>query len=206
MKKKILAFAGVFALGATLLTGCDEPKTYKDGTYTGKSDVVEEGEDSDFGGYGEVTITIEDGKITDCVFTTYKADGTVKDENYGVYVEEEPEEETEGETDGETEESGNDSEETSEDAEGEETAEGESEEGAEEDAEEEERDEPFEDKAAEDWYSDAQFAVAAAEEYARQLVDTGNIREVDVITGATYNYNMFVEAVNNALEQAVVEE
>jgi major membrane immunogen (membrane-anchored lipoprotein) len=50
---------------------------YRDGVYTGKS-----GED-DTGAWGEVTVTIEDGKVGGCEFVTRQKDGTVKDENYG---------------------------------------------------------------------------------------------------------------------------
>ena len=44
-----------------------------------------EDEDGDEGGdgYGVVTITVKDNVITDCEFTTYMTDGTVKDEEYG---------------------------------------------------------------------------------------------------------------------------
>lgn len=53
-----------------------------------------------------------------------------------------------------------------------------------------------------DYYSKAQKAVAAVPEYAAQLVETGSLDEIDAISGATVNYNSFVEAVKNALAQA----
>ena len=53
-----------------------------------------------------------------------------------------------------------------------------------------------------DYYSKAQKAVAAAEEYASMLVEYGSLDEIDAISGATVNYNSFVEAVENALAQA----
>jgi major membrane immunogen (membrane-anchored lipoprotein) len=56
--------------------GCGNP-VYKDGTYTGRSGV----DDQD--AFGEVTLTIAGGKITDCRFVTRQKDGSIKDENYG---------------------------------------------------------------------------------------------------------------------------
>jgi major membrane immunogen (membrane-anchored lipoprotein) len=50
---------------------------YPDGTYTGKSSEDEKG------AYGEVTIVIEGGNVTDCAYVTWQKDGTIKDENYG---------------------------------------------------------------------------------------------------------------------------
>jgi major membrane immunogen (membrane-anchored lipoprotein) len=50
---------------------------YKDGEYSASS-----GKD-DTGAYAEVTLTIRDGKVADCVFLTRQKDGSVKDENYG---------------------------------------------------------------------------------------------------------------------------
>ena len=84
MKKKAIALLLAASLAA--LTGCGSA-SYKDGTYTAQSEVYEalEDEEGDEGGdgYGVVTITIKDNVITDCEFTTYMTDGTVKDENYG---------------------------------------------------------------------------------------------------------------------------
>ena len=53
-----------------------------------------------------------------------------------------------------------------------------------------------------DYYSKAQKAVAAVDEYASMLVEYGSLDEIDAISGATVNYNSFVEAVENALAQA----
>ena len=73
------------ALAACMLTGCSGKKvSYKDGTYEAQSSVFENDDGTDDGnGYGVVTVTIEDGKISDCTFITYEADGTLKDEDYG---------------------------------------------------------------------------------------------------------------------------
>jgi major membrane immunogen (membrane-anchored lipoprotein) len=73
-----LGRAALGLLAALLLTGCAaDPPTYKDGVYTGVS-----GED-DRGAYGEVTVTIASGRVTECRFVTWQADGSIKDEDYG---------------------------------------------------------------------------------------------------------------------------
>ena len=59
-----------------LIVGC-EKRVYKDGVYVGKSGV------DDTGAWGEVTITIEDGRVKDCQFITRQKDGTIKGEDYG---------------------------------------------------------------------------------------------------------------------------
>jgi major membrane immunogen (membrane-anchored lipoprotein) len=69
-------FFAVLLAPAMLMTGCGK-QSYANGSYTGKS-----GPD-DHGAFGEVTLTITEGKIIDCVFVTRQKDGSVKDENYG---------------------------------------------------------------------------------------------------------------------------
>lgn len=84
MKKK--ATAMVLALTAAMLcTACGGSANYADGTYTAQSGIYESLEEDEEGGegYGEVTITVKDNVITDCKFTTYMPDGTIKDEEYG---------------------------------------------------------------------------------------------------------------------------
>ncbi len=81
ISKKFLALTVMCTVAAMSLTGCGTSKSYNDGTYTGKSSVYENDGEGD--GYGEVSITIEGGKITECEFNTYEADGTLKDEDYG---------------------------------------------------------------------------------------------------------------------------
>jgi major membrane immunogen (membrane-anchored lipoprotein) len=71
-----LALILAAALFGGALSGCGSP-SYKDGVFSGKS-----GED-DTGAWGEVTLTVGDGKIRECRFVTWQKDGTVKDENYG---------------------------------------------------------------------------------------------------------------------------
>ena len=82
MKKNIAALMS--ALLALSLCACGD-KNYKDGTYTARSsEYVNEDQGSDEGnGYGEVEITIKDGKISACTFKTYEIDATPKDGNYG---------------------------------------------------------------------------------------------------------------------------
>ncbi|MDR3216870.1 MAG: FMN-binding protein [Clostridiaceae bacterium] len=80
MKKgmKLFAVAVSVLLLAVAVAACsEETKSYNDGTFVGVS-----GKD-DKGAYGEVTITIEEGTVTDCKFVTWQEDGSIKDENYG---------------------------------------------------------------------------------------------------------------------------
>lgn len=147
MKRRIgaLLISSVISMG--LLTGCGSSNvTYKDGVYTGQSSIYESDDGTDNGnGYGEVTITIENGTISDCTYFTYEEDGTLKDEDYG-------------KEDGRI--------------------------------------------ANKDYYNKAQKANAACAEYANMLIANGQLDGIDAISGATINYNEFVEAVENALSQA----
>ena len=56
--------------------------------------------------------------------------------------------------------------------------------------------------ANKDYYNKAQKANAACAEYANMLISSGSLDDVDAISGATINYNEFVEAVENALAEA----
>lgn len=56
--------------------------------------------------------------------------------------------------------------------------------------------------ANKDYYNKAQKANAARDQYAAMLVANGSLDGIDAISGATINYNEFVEAVENALSQA----
>ncbi|MDO4536986.1 MAG: FMN-binding protein [Coriobacteriales bacterium] len=53
-----------------------------------------------------------------------------------------------------------------------------------------------------DYYNKAQKALAANPIYCQQLVDTGMLEGVDVVSGATISYGEFQEAVQYALDQA----
>ena len=145
--KKILTTLILTLLLPASITACGKEVSYADGTYTGRSEVYESEDGSDNGnGYGEVTITIKDGAISDCVYLTYEVDVSLKDENYGM-------------EDGRI--------------------------------------------ANKDFYNKAQKANAACAEYAQMLVQNGRLDGIDAISGATINYNEFVEAVENALAGAV---
>lgn len=56
--------------------------------------------------------------------------------------------------------------------------------------------------ANKDFYNKAQKAMAACDKYAAALVASGDISQVDAISGATVNYSEFQEAVKAALKQA----
>jgi major membrane immunogen (membrane-anchored lipoprotein) len=58
------------------LAGCGKTVLY-DGVYSDRSEA------DDSGAYGEVQLTIAEGKITDCRFVTWQKDGTIKDADYG---------------------------------------------------------------------------------------------------------------------------
>ena len=79
--------AGFAALGLTACGGGSKASggaaagTYKDGTYTGESSVLEAHVDGD--GYGIITVTVENGAITAATFEAFQPDGTPKDSNYG---------------------------------------------------------------------------------------------------------------------------
>jgi major membrane immunogen (membrane-anchored lipoprotein) len=81
IKRKIFSSLCTLAVlavlfAAALLTNC-KGSAYKDGVWSGKSGV------DDTGAWGEITITIEQGKVALCVFITRQKDGTVKAEDYG---------------------------------------------------------------------------------------------------------------------------
>ncbi|MBR0163160.1 MAG: FMN-binding protein [Lachnospiraceae bacterium] len=56
--------------------------------------------------------------------------------------------------------------------------------------------------ANQDFFNKAQKATSACEEYARMLLESGTLNGVDTISGATINYNAFLEATEEALRQA----
>ena len=144
--KKVFAFLLSAVLIASAFAGCgNSNRTYKDGTYTGKSAVISGDEEGNGNGYGEVTITIKDNVITACEFKTYEEDGTLKGEDYGM-------------VDGEI--------------------------------------------KNQDYYNKAQKAIKGSEEYAKNIVNKINPEDVDSISGATYSYNQFTDAVFDALDKA----
>ncbi|MBP3870586.1 MAG: FMN-binding protein [Faecalicoccus sp.] len=58
------------------------------------------------------------------------------------------------------------------------------------------------DVANRDYYNKAQKALAACDQYAQMLVENGSLDGIDAISGASINYDEFVEAVTAALNQA----
>ena len=84
-KLSVLAVSALLACFALAACGGDSSSAtanLKDGTYTAQSSVYE-GDDQGGSGYGVITITVTDGKISQAEFLTYEPDGTLKDENYG---------------------------------------------------------------------------------------------------------------------------
>jgi major membrane immunogen (membrane-anchored lipoprotein) len=74
MKKNSKSIVAYFC--CFLLAACGG-SNLKDGVFAGSSSA------DDTGAWGEISITIERGKVADCVFITRQKDGTVKAENYG---------------------------------------------------------------------------------------------------------------------------
>ena len=59
-----------------VMAGC-AASGLKDGVYAGASGA------DDTGAWGEISVTVRDGKIAACAFSTRQKDGTVKGEDYG---------------------------------------------------------------------------------------------------------------------------
>ncbi|MDR3356971.1 MAG: FMN-binding protein [Spirochaetaceae bacterium] len=78
MKKAASVFLRLLlcAMLTGALASCAK-KTYRDGVYFGKSGPDEKG------AWGEVTVTIKDGRVSDCAFLTRQKDGSVKGGDYG---------------------------------------------------------------------------------------------------------------------------
>jgi major membrane immunogen (membrane-anchored lipoprotein) len=133
--KTIRLFVCVLCLA---VSGC-AAASLKDGVYEGASGA------DDTGAWGEISVTVRDGKVAGCVFVTRQKDGTVKGADYG-------------------------------------TINGEI--------------------ANADFYAKAQLAVRAMEQYAKEFTETGNLDQVEAVSGATVSYNQFLEAAERALEKA----
>jgi major membrane immunogen (membrane-anchored lipoprotein) len=81
VKRKLFSAGCTLALltavcAAALLADCGGA-AYRDGAWSGKSGA------DDTGAWGEITVTIEQGRVAGCVFITRQKDGTVKAEDYG---------------------------------------------------------------------------------------------------------------------------
>lgn len=81
ISKLVFSFFLLLIIGS--LFSCSGKVIYKNGTYSGKSQLAQENGKISANGYGLVTITIKDNKIIDCSFLTYEADGRLKDSDYG---------------------------------------------------------------------------------------------------------------------------
>ena len=69
--------AGLFLCVVCLvMAGCGKA-SLKDGVYEGSSGPDESG------AWGEVNVTVREGKVAACAFITREKDGTIKGENYG---------------------------------------------------------------------------------------------------------------------------
>ena len=148
MKTKVKRVLYLLLCGIMILSlaSCGGEKIYLDGTFEGQSQLYEGEDDGSAAGYGVVSITIKDNVITECEYSTYEPDGTLKDSEYG-------------KQNGEV--------------------------------------------ANQDFYNKAQRAVQACTKYAEQLVEVGDAKKVDAISGATVSYNEFQEAVEDALNKAL---
>ena len=66
----------IILLVAAILANC-KGSSYQDGVYEGSSGV------DDKGAWGEISVTVREGKVAACTFITRQKDGTVKGEDYG---------------------------------------------------------------------------------------------------------------------------
>lgn len=57
-------------------------------------------------------------------------------------------------------------------------------------------------KYSDEWFKTAQTAVKGTMTYPEQLLANQNVKEVDVVTGATFSYGRFIEVVDLALKSA----
>lgn len=147
--KKIICVLSL-SLFFSLLTACTKKgddsisekheKIYIDGIYSARSSIKD-----DWGGFAEVKITIQDGKITECKFYAYDKNKTLKDENYG-------------KADGVI--------------------------------------------KNEEVYKTAQKSIELSGQYEKQLIDTQELNKVETVSGATFSYTLFKNAVEIALKQA----
>lgn len=70
------------------------------------------------------------------------------------------------------------------------------------DKEGKEKGEDYGKEAGEDGYKTAQMTLEASQKYGKDLKEKGSVEEVTAISGATQSYNQFLEAANDAVNQA----
>lgn len=65
-----------------------------------------------------------------------------------------------------------------------------------------EKGEDYGKEAGEEGHKTAQMTLEASQGYGQELTEKGSVEEVEAVTGATQSYNQFVEAANDAINQA----
>ena len=65
-----------------------------------------------------------------------------------------------------------------------------------------EKGEEYGKEAGEEGYKTAQMTLEASQGYGKELTEKGSVEEVEAVSGATQSYNQFVEAANDAINQA----
>lgn len=65
-----------------------------------------------------------------------------------------------------------------------------------------EKGEDYGKEAGEEGHKTAQMTLEASQTYGQELTEKGSVEEVEAVTGATQSYNQFVEAANDAINQA----
>ena len=65
-----------------------------------------------------------------------------------------------------------------------------------------EKGEDYGKEAGEEGHKTAQMTLEASQIYGQELTEKGSVEEVEAVTGATQSYNQFVEAANDAINQA----
>ncbi|MFP3042377.1 FMN-binding protein [Treponema primitia] len=56
--------------------------------------------------------------------------------------------------------------------------------------------------SSQDFYDKAQLAIRAMEQYRLQFLEKQSLKHLDAVSGATIAYNQFIEAAENALNEA----
>ena len=65
-----------------------------------------------------------------------------------------------------------------------------------------EKGEDYGKEAGEEGYKTAQMTLEASQTYGKELTEKGSVEKVEAVSGATQSYNQFVEAANDAINQA----
>lgn len=65
-----------------------------------------------------------------------------------------------------------------------------------------EKGEDYGKEAGEEGHKTAQMTLEASQAYGKELTEKGLVEEVEAVSGATQSYNQFVEAANDAINQA----